>query len=134
MSRRLAQSDCDAAWGVHISRFVVKECDGCEPPRGAHLPALRHFLELVFVFLVEFGNTQAILVWNFGLQDDLYLLRRNLGSIPWVSVLHELAADDSELDLTCQACLLIDHVGQLWFFSGLCSSTAAFGGGGGSHL
>ena len=83
---------------MNISRLLVLERDGCEPPCGASLPAISNFLELGFVFLLDFGNTQAILLWDFRLQNDLYLLCRYLLSIPWVCVLHEIIANDLELD------------------------------------
>ena len=63
------------------------------------LPAIGNFLELGFVFFLEFGNTQAILLSDFRLQNDLYFLRRHLVSIEWVRVVHEIIANDLELDL-----------------------------------
>ena len=56
-------------------RLLVEELDGSELPRGTCLPAVLNFPELGFVFFLQFGDTQAILVWNFGLLDDLYFLR-----------------------------------------------------------
>ena len=41
-----------------------------------------------------------------------------------------LLVDDLKLDRTCQACLLIEKLGQLWFFGVLCSSTIVSSGGG----
>ena len=84
---------------MNISRLVVEECEAFEPPFGASLPAIGKSLELGFVFLLESGNTQAILLSDFRLQNDLYFLRRHLVSFEWVRVLHELIANDLEVDL-----------------------------------
>ena len=92
---------------MNVGRLIVEECDAFEPPGGATLPAVGNFHELAFVAPGEFGHTQAILVWKFGLQEDLQLLRRHLPSLPIVRVLHDFVADDLELDFTGQACLLI---------------------------
>ena len=89
-------------------RLVAQELDGFKLPRGACLPAILNLLELSFVLFLELGDTQAVLLWNFGLEDDLYLLRRNCRPIDFVRVVDELVADDLKLDLTCQACLMID--------------------------
>ena len=59
-------------------------------PSRTCLPALLHFLELSFVLFLQFGDTQAILIWNFGLQDDLHLLRYHGGSVEFVRVLNAL--------------------------------------------
>ena len=84
---------------MNISRLVVEECEGFEPPCGAGLPAIGNFLEIGFVFLLEFGNAQAMLLSDFRLQNDLYFLRRYLVSIVWVRVVREIIANDLELDL-----------------------------------
>ena len=84
---------------MNISRLVVEERQGFEPPCGASLPAILHLLELGFVFPLEFGNTQALLICDFRLQTDLYFLHRHLLSIEWVRVVHEIIANDLELDL-----------------------------------
>ena len=76
------------------------EFDGCEPPHRASLPAVGNFLEFAFVFALESGNTQAILLWDFGLHGDLHLLRSHLFSVPWVSIVNQIVADDLELDRT----------------------------------
>ena len=61
------------------------------------------------MFFLEFGDTQAILFWNFGLQDDLYFLRCHLVSIVgFVKIFNDLGVNDFKLDFTCQACLLIE--------------------------
>ena len=100
MDIRLPQIDYEAAWGVNIRRLLVLKHDAFEFPRGAGLPTLGGHLELVFVFPLESGKTQAILFSNFGLQDDLQLLREHLVSVPCVRVVNDLAADDLELDFT----------------------------------
>ena len=79
--------------------------------------------EIASVAPDEFGHTQAILVWKFGLQEDLQLLRRHLPSLPIVRVVHDLVAEDLELDLTGLACLLTHQLGQFCFFRVLCSSS-----------
>ena len=80
---------------MNISRLVVEECEAFEPPFGASLPAMGNFLELGFVFLLEF----RLLLCDFRLQNDLYFLHRHLVSIEWVRVVHEIIANDLELDL-----------------------------------
>ena len=67
---------------MNISRLLVLEHDAFEFPRGAGLPTLGDLLELRFAFPLESGNTQAILFSNFGLRDDLQLLREHLVSLP----------------------------------------------------
>ena len=84
---------------MDISRLLVEERDDFEPPCGASLPAILNFLELGFVFLLDFGNTQAILLCDFRLQNDLYFLHKYLLSIGCVRVVHENFANDLELDL-----------------------------------
>ena len=92
---------------MNVGRLIVEECDAFELPGGATLPAVGKSHEFAFVALDDFGHTQAILVWKFGLQEDLQLLRRHLPSLPFVCVVQDLVADDLELDLTGQGCLLI---------------------------
>ena len=84
---------------MNISRLLIEECNGFEPPCGANLPEISNFLELGFVFFLEFGNTQAILLCLFRLQNDLYFLRGHFVSLPCVRVEHEIIANDLELDL-----------------------------------
>ena len=84
---------------MDISRLLVEERDDFEPPCSASLPAILNFLELGFVFLLDFGNTQAILLCDLRLQNDLYFLHRYLLSIGCVRVVLENIANDLELDL-----------------------------------
>ena len=56
---------------MNISGLLVKECDVFETPRAASLPAISKFLELGFVVILEFSNTQALLLWDFRLQNKL---------------------------------------------------------------
>ena len=84
---------------MNISRLVIEECNGFEPPCGANLPAISNFLELGFVFFWSLATPQAILLCLFRLQNDLYFLRRHLVSLDCVRVVHEIIANDLELDL-----------------------------------
>ena len=91
----------------HVCAIGIQKAKRCR--LACHLfETILHLLELGFVFPLEFGNTQAILICDFRLQNDLYFLRRHLLSIEWVHVVHEIIANDLELDLGCQVCLLID--------------------------
>ena len=59
---------------MNEGRLVVEELDGCVRPSGACLETILNFLQLSRVSFLELGNTQAILLWNFRLEDDLHLL------------------------------------------------------------
>ena len=83
----------------YIFWLLVKGCDVFEHPCAACLPAICNFLQLGFVLILEFSNTQAILLCDFRLQNDLYFLRIDLLSFPWVCVVYELIVNDLELDL-----------------------------------
>ena len=84
---------------MNISWLLIEECNGFEPPCAANLPALSNFLKLGFVLFLESCNTQAILLCLFRLQNDLYFLRRELVSLDCVLVVHDIIANDLELDL-----------------------------------
>ena len=79
---------------MNISGLLVKECDVFETPRAASLPALSKFLELGFVVLLEFSNTQAILLWDFRLQNKLEFLGNNFFCIECVCVVQQVIAND----------------------------------------
>ena len=93
---------------MNKARLLVEELGTFKLPLGTCLPAILNLLELSFGLSLEFGETQAVLLWNFGLENDLYLLRTHCGTIDFVSVVDELVADDLKVDITCQACLLIN--------------------------
>ena len=59
---------------MNEGRLVGEELDGYELPSGACLETILNFLQLSRVSFVELGNTQAILLWNFRLEDDLRFL------------------------------------------------------------
>ena len=63
------------------------------------MPAIGNFLELGFVLILESGNTPAILLCDFRLQNNLYFLRSHLVSLEYVRVIYEIIANDFELDL-----------------------------------
>ena len=56
---------------MNESWLLVEEIESFGFPHGVRLPAFLDLLELSCVVLLEFGNTQAVLVWDFGLKDDL---------------------------------------------------------------